>query len=1536
MSKHILLSTEDPGVGGVAQYNDSLVRSLVGLGHRITCLVPQGFNDSLIINKKKLDLEYLYLDQETLQNLPHFLTAVNHQVDLIICSNTNPFANFAIKQLAIQLSIPYILVEGLVEPHLAHQYAEYLDELSNHYTQAKSVIAVSKDNLNLLHELFKLPQDLGQVIHYGRPSEYFTARNSSVRERLRQSLNIPVDAVVCFTSARIEKRKGYQCQLEAIKHLMDSSVWTKLYFIWAGAGIFDPQLEQELKEAVEKLGISHKVIFLGQRSDVADWLNAADIFVFPSLLEGMPLCIMEAMAKGLPVIASAVSGIPEELGETGKLLTDPKIDAHATVRELVTTIEDWVQQPLLLQSIGKACKQRAEDMFREERMLKETVEIIEQALLSDKDYISPGFEIIQPDQAFPNMVVGDTQTCKWPYLRRDIPHNWYVDQRQPIIGFLSRDEAHILYNTALQFQGKRALEIGCWLGWSACHIALAGLQLDVIDPLLIREEIYETVSNSLESASVLDSVNLIGGYSPQKVEELAANSQGKWSLIFIDGDHDAPGPLKDAIACEKYAEEDAIILFHDLTSPDVAQGLDYFQEKGWNTMIYQTMQIMGVAWRGKVEPVKHIPDPRINWELPLHLQHYVVSGIETNQIHPLSSQLEMSHMLNQENKIYLASQVYIKETAVVECRHGGSISVGSGTEILDHAMLLTYGGAIDIGKNCSINPFTIIYGHGGTKIGNDVLIAAHTVIIPSNHNFLSLDIPIRLQGNTSKGIIIEDNVWIGAGCKILDGVTIGRGSVIAAGAVVNKNVEPFSVVGGVPAKLIKKRTQKENFSEVQTNHESEFQKLLYAVRPYTLLSEERLFSLYSLAKQICLEDIPGNFVECGSYKGGAAALLAFVIQRYSLRPRIVYAFDTFEGMPEPTEFDRHNGVAANLTGFGVGTLKAPIIENLDLICKSLKVRDIVVPVQGLFAQTLPQYKLEIGDIALLHADGDWYESTMDIFNVLYDNVVAQGMIQVDDYGHWEGCKKAIHEFERLREEQFNLQQIDYTGVWFQKLTKSEKILNPVILVDGVFFQIYQTGIARVWKSLLEQWANNGFAKYIIVLDRAGTAPKFPGIRYRNIAPYDYQKTDADREMLQQVCDEEGANLFISSYYTTPITTPSVFMAYDMIPEVMRWDMNNPMWKEKHQAIHHASAYIAISEHTAHDLTSCFSDIPIDAVTVAHCGVHPTFSPAKTEVINDFRTRYSINKPYFLLVGAGSGYKNGILFFKAFAKLASSYGFDIVFTGSGGVLAPEFRVHTSGSAVHLLQLSDEELAIAYSGAIALVYPSKYEGFGMPIIEAMACGCPVITCLNASIPEVAGEAAIYVNDDDVDGLANALCEVQKPIVRQALIAAGLVQAQKFSWSKMATTVSDVLVKATLLSLKLKEINFIIFPDWSQPEESIGLELERVFKTVATHPDSEITTLLVNTSNIAVEDAELFLSSVAMDILMQEDLDITAGLEISLVPDLADMQWEALLPRINGRIILENEDVNGIVQAKAEKLTTYELESLIPVKDEQFFFA
>ncbi|MDY6937252.1 MAG: TylF/MycF/NovP-related O-methyltransferase [Cyanobacteriota bacterium] len=214
-------------------------------------------------------------------------------------------------------------------------------------------------------------------------------------------------------------------------------------------------------------------------------------------------------------------------------------------------------------------------------------------------------------------------------------------------------------------------------------------------------------------------------------------------------------------------------------------------------------------------------------------------------------------------------------------------------------------------------------------------------------------------------------------------------------------------------------------------NDREFQELLQTIRPYTMLGEARLYSLFCLVKRVCLNNIPGNIIECGVAGGGSTALMATVIKRYTKQPRWLYAFDSFEGMPTPTQEDKHNGVSADATGWGTGTCAASE-TNVRQLCEKLGVSDIVKTVKGYFQDTLPEMRDMVGTISLLHMDGDWYESTQAILENLYDRVVNDGLIQVDDYGYWEGCRQAVGEFEASRNLKFAIQTIDDTGVWFVK------------------------------------------------------------------------------------------------------------------------------------------------------------------------------------------------------------------------------------------------------------------------------------------------------------------------------------------------------------------------------------------------------------------------------------------------------------------------------------------------------------------------
>jgi len=248
--------------------------------------------------------------------------------------------------------------------------------------------------------------------------------------------------------------------------------------------------------------------------------------------------------------------------------------------------------------------------------------------LPEGDYVSPGLEIVRPDRCFPHLKLGDKANHPWRYLRREVSHNWYVDERAPLMGFIDRDEAVLLYNIARSFRGRRALEIGCWFGWSSCHLALGGVVLDVIDPALADPVHRERVERMLSCCGIDGSVRLHAVTSPEGVRTAAPADGEGWSLFFIDGDHEQPGPERDVEECLQYATPDAAFVFHDLASPDVAAALRLLEARGFNILVYQTMQIMGIAWRGRVTPVHHIPDPSVPWQLPHHLVGFAVSGVE--------------------------------------------------------------------------------------------------------------------------------------------------------------------------------------------------------------------------------------------------------------------------------------------------------------------------------------------------------------------------------------------------------------------------------------------------------------------------------------------------------------------------------------------------------------------------------------------------------------------------------------------------------------------------------------------------------------------------------------------------------------------------------------------------------------------------------------------------------------------------------------------------------------------------------------------
>lgn len=155
--------------------------------------------------------------------------------------------------------------------------------------------------------------------------------------------------------------------------------------------------------------------------------------------------------------------------------------------------------------------------------------------------------------------------------------------------------------------------------------------------------------------------------------------------------------------------------------------------------------------------------------------------------------------------VKIGAQTKIMNSAVLDAAKKGSIVIGKNCLLNRNTMLLCFGGNIYIGDYVNINPFSVLYGYGGLKIGNRVSVASGCTIVPMSHVFSDPNRFIQEQGLTAKGIAIEDDVWIGANVTILDGVKIGRGSVIGAGSVVTKDIPAYSIAVGVPCEVIRKR-----------------------------------------------------------------------------------------------------------------------------------------------------------------------------------------------------------------------------------------------------------------------------------------------------------------------------------------------------------------------------------------------------------------------------------------------------------------------------------------------------------------------------------------------------------------------------------------------------------------------------------------------------------------------------------------------------------------------------------------------------------
>jgi len=205
------------------------------------------------------------------------------------------------------------------------------------------------------------------------------------------------------------------------------------------------------------------------------------------------------------------------------------------------------------------------------------------------------------------------------------------------------------------------------------------------------------------------------------------------------------------------------------------------------------------------------------------------------------------------------------------------------------------------------------------------------------------------------------------------------------------------------------------------------------VKPYTMTTPERIASLCNAVNYLVKNNIEGDFVECGVWRGGSTMAAIDTLIKAGDKGREIYLYDTYEGMSEPTEYDKvFTGTAADellntsdredATSVWCYSTLEEVQKNVgSLQYPAAKVHYVKGKVEDTIPQNIPQ------KIALLRLDTDWYESTAHELKYLYPLLVPGGVIIIDDYGHWEGARKAVDEYIAAEKLPLLLNRIDYTG-----------------------------------------------------------------------------------------------------------------------------------------------------------------------------------------------------------------------------------------------------------------------------------------------------------------------------------------------------------------------------------------------------------------------------------------------------------------------------------------------------------------------------
>lgn len=289
-------------------------------------------------------------------------------------------------------------------------------------------------------------------------------------------------------------------------------------------------------------------------------------------------------------------------------------------------------------------------------------------------------------------------------------------------------------------------------------------------------------------------------------------------------------------------------------------------------------------------------------------------------------------------------------------------------------------------------------------------------------------------------------------------------------------------------------------------------------------------------------------------------------------------------------------------------------------------------------------------------------------------------------------------------------------------------------------------------------------------------------------------TSLNNIFMNRAIDRWSPDIIHKTYYFNrkEFDTPSILTVHDMIHEIYsdQFSVKDKTIRIKREAVEQADHIISVSNSTKRDLINLF-DINESKITVIYHGINK--ENAHLDLSKDYR---SVFPPFMLYVGQREGYKNFRKLLESYALTKASSEYNIIAFGGGAFSKKEQNlIKKLGLTQKVTQLNgdDSVLRKLYASAIAFVYPSLYEGFGMPILEAMSYNCPVICSNTSSLPEVGGNAVIYFEPNE----ASSICEAIDIIVsdterRSNLIKLGQERLNSFSWDKCSVETTEVYKK------------------------------------------------------------------------------------------------------------------------------------------------